>query len=91
MAFVRLVVGGFVVLTVIYVCVALYSRSVRRERLEGEWDANPPAGADMEARRTYVEQGMLTYYSSFRRRLVLLVYVVPAIIVTVILFVVNAN
>ena len=91
MGFVRLVVGGFIVLTVIFVCVSLFSRSVRRERLEKEWDANPPDGADAAARRAFVEQGMVEYFSGFRRRLVLLGYVVPTIIIAAILFIINDN
>ena len=36
MSFVRLVVFGFLALSVIYLCVSLYSRSIRREKLEEE-------------------------------------------------------
>jgi hypothetical protein len=89
MGFVRLVIIGFVVLTVIFVCVSLYSRSVRRERLERQWDANPPEGADAAARRAYIEQGMAEYFHGFRRRLVLLVYVVPTVAVGVIIYLMN--
>lgn len=89
MGFVRLLVVGFVVLTVIFVCVSLYSRSVRRERLEKEWDANPPEGADAGTRSAYVEQGMVEYFSGFRRRLVLLVYVAPAVAVAIIVYITN--
>jgi hypothetical protein len=89
MGFIRLVVVGFVVLTVIFVCVSLYSRSVRRERLEKEWDANAPDGADIAARNAYVEQGMAEYFSGFRRRLVLLVYVVPTVVIGVLIYVMN--
>lgn len=91
MEFIRLVVVGFVILTVIFVCVSLYSRSVRREKLEDEWDANPPGDPDPTARRAFVEQGMAAYFSGFRRRLVLLVYVVPTVIIVTILFIVNDN
>ena len=91
MGFVRLVVGGFILLSVIFFCVSLYSRSVRRERLEKEWDADPPDGADSAARSAYVEKGMVEYFSGFRRRLVLLVYVVPTIIIAAILFIINDN
>lgn len=37
MQFVRFAVVGFVLLTVIYVLISIYSRSVRRERLEDDW------------------------------------------------------
>lgn len=91
MGFVRLVVIGFVVLTVIFICVSFYSRSIRRERLEKEWDANPPQGADAAARATYIERGMVEYFSGFRRRLVVLVYIVPTLIIAAILYIVNDN
>jgi Ca2+/Na+ antiporter len=83
MAFVRLVVIGFVFLTVVYVFVWLYSRSVRREKLEKEWDAENPQG-DPAARDAFVEAGMTEYHSSFRPKLILLVYVVPVILVAAI-------
>ena len=89
MGFIRLVVLGFVVLTVIFICVSLYSRSIRRERLEKAWDADPPEGADAAGRSAYVEQGMAEYFSGFRRRLVLLVYVVPTVVVGVIFYLTN--
>ena len=89
MGFVRLVVVGFVILTIIFVCVSLYSRSVRRERLEKDWDANPPEGADAVARSAYMKAGMTEYFSGLRRRLVLLVYVVPTVVVGVIFYLTN--
>jgi hypothetical protein len=36
-----MMVFGFVVLSVVYVIVAIYARSVERERLEKEWDGDP--------------------------------------------------
>ena len=37
-ALARLVVMGFIVLSIIYVCLSLYSRAVRRSKLKAEWD-----------------------------------------------------
>ena len=42
MALVRLVVFGFIGLTVVYLAVSWYSSSVRREKLENAWDAENP-------------------------------------------------
>ena len=78
---------GFVVLTVVYVLISTYSGSVRREKLEEEFDAGGIAG-DREA---FIRQGMKAYHHSLRRRLILLVYVLPAIAVAVIAFVVNTQ
>ena len=81
----RLAFIGFVLLTVVYLLVALYSRSVRRERLEKRFDAG---GVDGE-RETYIEAGMVAYHNGLRRRLILLVYIVPIIAAMVTAYFVN--
>ncbi|MEM1386266.1 MAG: hypothetical protein AAF748_03700 [Pseudomonadota bacterium] len=88
MGLVRLVVFGFLALSVIYAMVWLYSRSVRREKLEEEWDAENPGG-DAAAREAFVEQGMVDYHSSVRPKLIGLVYVIPTVIVVAILIFTN--
>ena len=40
-ALARLMVVGFVVLTVIYVCLSLYSRAVRKGKLRAQWHEGP--------------------------------------------------
>ncbi len=40
----RLLVIGFLVLSVVYICLSLYSRAVRRNKLEKEWDEEIQAG-----------------------------------------------
>ena len=91
MGLIRLVVVGFVVLTVIYFCISLYSRSVRREKLEDGWAEEHPDGGDPEARSAYIENGMRAYESGLRRKLIALVYVIPVIVVVAILWFTNAN
>ena len=83
--FVRLVVFGFVGLSVVYLLVSAYSRSVERERLEKEWDAG---GVD-QGRDTYILEGMKRYQHGLRRKLIALVYVIPAVVIAVIVYVVN--
>ena len=84
-ALARLLVIGFIVLTVIYVSVSLYSRAVRRGKLEAEWDEEGMSG-DREA---WVKGGLAEYDSSLRRKLILGVYVIPVVIVGTIIYVVN--
>lgn len=84
-AFVRLAVFGFVALSVIYVAVSLYSRSVRRERLEKQWDAAQGPGD----RAAFIEAGMAAYQKSLRRRLIWLVYIVPAAIICALVYLLN--
>lgn len=91
MAFIKLIVFGFVALSIIYLSISIYSRSVRRERLEKEFDTNPPPGADDAVRDAYIEKGMVEYNNSFRPKLIALVYVIPTIVISVIVYVINTN
>ena len=83
-----MLVVGFIVLTVVYVMVWFYSRSVRREKLEKEWDAENPGG-DPRAREEFVEKGMVDYHSSIRPKLILLVYVVPMLAAGLLMYLIN--
>lgn len=89
MQFVRFAVIGFVLLTIIYVLVSIYSRSVRRERLEEAWAELDAEGAAELDRERYVEEGMARYESGFRRKLILLIYVIPTIAVATLIYVIN--
>lgn len=84
-ALLRFMIVGFVVLTVVYVSVSLYSRSVRREKLEREWDEEIGVGD----RDLYIREGLEAYDHSLRRRLILAVYVIPAIVIGAIVYFVN--
>jgi hypothetical protein len=74
----RLLALSFVVLTVVYVLVSIYSRSVRRERLEETYDAGGVEG-DRDA---YIEAGMQAYKHGLRRKLIWLVYIIPLAVMT---------
>ncbi|MCG6904250.1 MAG: hypothetical protein LJE68_16380 [Rhodobacter sp.] len=91
MGLLRLVVFGFLALSVIYLAVWFYSRSVRREKLEKKWDAQHPDGGDIEARKAYIDQGMKDYHAGIRPKLILLIYVIPAVLVIGTLIVTNWN
>jgi len=91
MGLIRLVVFGFIALTVIYAAIWLYARSVRREKLEKHWDAEHPDGDDPDARQAFVAQGMAEYQAGFRPKLILLVYIVPSELVIAALVVTNWN
>jgi ABC-type multidrug transport system permease subunit len=87
---VRLVVFGIVVMSLMYVLISIYSRSVRREKLEKEWDTDPAReGAPMAEREAFIEAGMIAYQTGLRRRLIWLVFVIPTAVVAVIVYLVN--
>ena len=84
-ALARLVVVGFVVLTVIYVCLSFYSRAVRKGKLRQKWQDGPKK----VDRETFVQRGLEKYDGSIRRKLILGVYVVPVVVVGVIIYLTN--
>ena len=87
---IRLAVFGFVALTLVYVLVSIYSRSVRREWLEKEWDSDPAReGSLPEDRTAVIEAGMIAYRHSLRRKLIVLVYIIPMAIVAITTYLVN--
>lgn len=83
---------GFVVLTVVYLLVSVYSRSIRRERLEKEWDTDPANEGRLPDERTaFIEGGMEAWRHSFRRKMIVLVYIVPLVVAVVTVYLVNYN
>ena len=85
LAMLRLMAIGFIVLTVIYVCLSLYSRSVRRGKLEEWWEEEGRPG-DLDA---YIEKGLEEYDSSLRRKLILGVYIIPFTVMVIIIYLTN--
>lgn len=83
--FLRLLVLLLVIQTIAYVGLSLYSRSVRREKLETRW-AERALRMDKE---TFVQRGLKRYDNSFRRKLILGVYIVPWVLISVLIYVVN--
>lgn len=91
MAFVKLVIFGFIALTVIYWSISIYARSVYKERLEETFDAESGGTGDRAARDAYVAQGLQDYNNSIRPKLIGLVYVVPVIAIGTIMYLINTN
>ncbi|MDC0738474.1 hypothetical protein N6L24_09285 [Cognatishimia sp. SS12] len=81
----RLLVIGFLVLTVVYFCLLLYSRAVRREKLEADWEA----GNQELDRDNFVRTGLEDYDHSLRRKLIWGVYVVPTGLMILIIYLTN--
>jgi hypothetical protein len=80
MGWLRLAFVMYVMLTIIYFLTSVYSRSVRREKLEKEWDTDPAReGTPQDERTAFIESGMVSYDKGLKKRLLWLIYVVPTI------------
>lgn len=90
-ALLRLMIVGFIIMSVFYVLISIYSRSVRREKLEESWKEENPEGDDIHARNAYIESGMREYEGSLRKKLIWLVYVIPTIVVCLLIYLTNTN
>ena len=84
-ALARLIIVGFIVLTVIYFSLSLYSRSVRRTKLRQKWEEDIRRGD----RDEYVRRGLKIYDRSLRRKLLWGVYIVPVVTIAVVIYLVN--
>jgi len=91
MALIRLVVFGFIFLSVVYLALSWYSRSLRREKLEDSWAEDHPDDPTGPARDAFIADGMAEYEGGLRKKLILLVYVVPAILVIGIMIAINMS
>ncbi len=83
--FFRLLGFALVVLTVFYVLIGLYARSVRREALEKQWDRGNGTGS----RDEFIRHGMDRYRGILRWKLLIGVYVVPIVGLAVLIYVLN--
>ena len=75
MAAARLLVMGFVILTIVYLCLWLYFRAARREALETEWMERGEGD-----REEYVSRGLARQASGLRDRLLAIVYGGPILL-----------
>ncbi|TMV94875.1 hypothetical protein FGG78_01755 [Thioclava sp. BHET1] len=87
--FVRLAIFGFIGLSVIFVLVRIYARSLRREALEDAWAEARSGAALYQTQEAYVAEGMRAYDKSLRRKLIWLVYVVPTVLVVAVIYLMN--
>lgn len=81
----RFLVILLIVQTIVYVGVSIYSRRVRRGKLNAQWDEEGFIGD----RDTFVDQGLRDYDKSLRAKLLLGIYVVPIVGVVLIVYLTN--
>ena len=82
-----MIVIWLVALPILHWVVAVYSRSVRREELEKEFDAGGIAGR----REEFIARGMADYEHGLRKRLIVLVYIVPLIVLAVTIYYIDVQ
>lgn len=86
----RLAFFFYLGLTIVYVLTGIYSRSVRREKLENEWDSDPAReGAARDEREAFIAAGIETYRHGLKRRLLWLIYILPTIAAAATIYFVN--
>jgi hypothetical protein len=85
LGFFKLALFGYLALTVFYWLLSIYFRSVERERLEKDYDDGGVAG-DRDA---FIAQGLAAFDRSLKRKLVLLVYIVPTVVVAALVWILN--
>lgn len=85
LGFFKLALFGYLALTVFYWLLSVYYRSVERERLEKDYD---DGGVDGD-RDLFIRAGLAAHDHSLKRKLVLLVYIVPTVVVTALVWIVN--
>ena len=89
-AIARLLFMGFIVLTIIYVFLSLYSRAQRRSKLKAQWTLEGLDDQDTRGDQDdYVQKGLEEYDDSVRRKLILGVYVIPTLLIAVIIYLTN--
>lgn len=81
----RLILILLVLLTAAYAAVSLYSREMRRLKLKRRWKDKGLTGD----RAAFIQRGLKQYDRSFRRKLILLVYIVPLGAVAFLIYVIN--
>ncbi len=90
LGWVRLAFFMYLGLTVAYFLTAIYSRSVRREKLEKEWDTDPAReGAPDTDRTAFIEAGMVAYQTGLKKRLLWLIYILPTVAFAATIYYVN--
>ena len=89
MALIRLIVMLLILQTIVFVCVQLYSRSRRRDKLEQEWADTAGPVADAEARQAFLDAGMDEYDRSLKKKLIWAIYIVPFAVIAVLVYITN--
>jgi hypothetical protein len=90
MGWLRLAFFLYIGLTIAYFFTSIYSRSVRREKLEKAWDTDPTReGLPANERTAFIDAGMEQYEKGLKKRLLWLIYIIPTIAFAATIYFVN--
>lgn len=83
--FLRLGIFLLIAMSVVYLLLRIYLRSLARERLEKRYDAKPHPGS----RDDFVAAGLRDYEKSMGRKLLWGVFVLPVVVIGTLVYVLN--
>ncbi|MCY4179799.1 MAG: hypothetical protein OXC60_09835 [Litoreibacter sp.] len=81
----RLMAMAFVLMLIVYFVLSYWSRSVRKSKLEEEWEL----GTQAMDRDTFIKTGLEEYDGSLRRKLIFGVFIVPYLVIGLLVYIVN--
>ena len=82
---IRIIVIVLVVLTVVYVCLSLYIRSLRQKKLQMEWEQQHKVDDCEHYVRSELDKGE----SAIRRKLLFFVYFIPLCVIIAFIYFTN--
>lgn len=85
LVFLRFMVMLFLVQTIAFVVISIWSRQTRRRKLEARWETNTLTGS----REAFIRRGLERYDRSIRAKLIWGVYIVPIVVIGTIIYLVN--
>lgn len=86
MVIARLMGMALIALTIVFVCLWFYARTAKREKLAAIWDRDQGPGR----RDSYLQAEMMAYEDGLKRKLIWGVYVIPACLLAVFIYVTNS-
>ncbi|MGR3805868.1 hypothetical protein [Marinibacterium profundimaris] len=81
----RMLIPLLIILSLVYAVAAFRARARARDRLEEEWEEEGMTG-DRDA---FIEDGLEDYAGSFRRKMLLAIYVVPLCLIALMVYLTN--
>ena len=82
---IRIALIGMVALSVVYISLWLYARAAQREKLQKLYET----GDHTQTRADFVQDGLAAYEKSWRKKALLLVFIVPIGTVVTLVYVQN--